>query len=374
VIATGLSTGLGVAILTFGLPVVIMIWIWRLMARLERFLASRLLGVELPPPYRPAEGGWFARLLSRIGDPATWKDLAYLIVHLPLGIVDFTAVIVLLGIPVSLVLAPFLYWWVPGGVEVGLLTIDNAPVAGAACVAGLILLPIAVRGVSAFASVHAGFARMMLTAPLDPEVATLRSSQARIIAAADAERRRLERDLHDGAQQRLVAVALQLRMARDRLARGEDALELVSVAGDEAQRAIGELRDLARGIHPAVLTERGLEAAVQTLVQRAPVPVTVDAECAGRLPEPVESAAYFVVSEGLANVAKYANATQASVAVRRADDRVTIEVADDGVGGADTANGSGLRGLADRVAALDGTLTLESPAGRGTQLRAEIPM
>jgi signal transduction histidine kinase len=113
---------------------------------------------------------------------------------------------------------------------------------------------------------------------------------------------------------------------------------------------------------------------VQTLVQRAPVPVTVEAACAGRLPEPVESAAYFVVAEGLANVAKYARATQASVAVRREDDRVTIEVADDGVGGADTANGSGLRGLADRVAALDGTLTLESPAGRGTQLRAEIPV
>ncbi len=133
--------------------------------------------------------------------------------------------------PLSLVASPLLYWSVPGGVQVGLLTIDSAPVAGADSSAGLILLPIAVRAVSAFASVHAGFARMMLTAPLDPEVATLRSSQARIIAAADAERRRLERDLHDGAQQRLVAVALQLRMARDRLARGEDA----SGAGDRGR-------------------------------------------------------------------------------------------------------------------------------------------
>src|SRR3954453_9527153 len=110
VIAAGLSTGLGVSVLTFGLPIVIMMWVWRLLARLEGFLASRLLGVELPAPYRPAEGGWFARLASRLGDPATWKDLAYLIVHLPLGIVDFTAVAILLGLPLSLLLAPLLYW------------------------------------------------------------------------------------------------------------------------------------------------------------------------------------------------------------------------------------------------------------------------
>ena len=170
-----------------------------------------------------------------------------------------------------------------------------------------------------------------------------------------------------------MALSLTLRMARNR-AQEPDLVVLLDHAQEELKTSLAELRELARGIHPAVLTERGLEAAVQSLVQRAPVPVTVDAACAGRLPEPVESAAYFVVSEGLANVAKYAQATQASVALRRVDDRVTIEVADDGVGGADTANGSGLRGLADRVAALDGTLTLESPAGRGTQLRAEIPV
>src|SRR3954452_12562495 len=350
-----------------------MIWVWRLMARFERFLASRLLGIELPPPYRPAEGGWFARLLSRIRDPATWKGLAYLIVHLPLGILDFTAVIVLLGIPLSLVAAPLLYWSVPGGFELGLLTIDSAPVAFAGFAAGLILLPIAVRAVSAFASVHAGFARMMLTAPLDPEVATLRSSQARIIAAADSERRRLERDLHDGAQQRLVAVALQLRMARDRMARGEDALELVSVAGDEAQRAIGELRDLARGIHPAVLTARGLEAALRDVVARVPVPVDLVEAPAERFPSTIEATAYFVVSEALANVAKYAEAERASVTVRRDGDALCIEVCDDGRGGADPAAGSGLRGLLDRVGALNGTLTVDSPAGEGTRVRASLP-
>ena len=212
-----------------------------------------------------------------------------------------------------------------------------------------------------------------LDAELHETMEELRASRARLVQAGDLARRKLERDLHDGAQSRLVALSLTLRMARNR-AQEPDLVVLLDHAQEELKTSLAELRELARGIHPAVLTERGLEAAVQSLVQRAPVPVTVDAECAGRLPEPVESAAYFVVSEGLANVAKYAQATQASVALRRVDDRVTIEVADDGVGGADTANGSGLRGLADRVAALDGTLTLKSPAGRGTQLRAEIPV
>ena len=171
-----------------------------------------------------------------------------------------------------------------------------------------------------------------------------------------------------------MALALTLRAARKRAGGDEELAGLLDQAQEELQTSLAELRELARGIHPAVLTERGLEAAVQTLVARAPVPVTVETGGTGRLPPRVESAAYFVVSEGLANVAKYAHASQASVAVRCDSDRVTVEVADDGVGGADTANGSGLRGLADRVAALDGTLTLESPAGRGTHLRAEIPV
>jgi signal transduction histidine kinase len=213
-----------------------------------------------------------------------------------------------------------------------------------------------------------------LDAELRESLEELRASRARLVEAGDAARRKLERDLHDGAQSRLVALALTLRAARRRAGDDEELARLLDQAQDELKTSLAELRELARGIHPAVLTERGLEAAVQTLVARAPVPVTVDAEGTGRLPAPVESAAYFVVSEGLANVAKYANASHASVAVRCVSDRVTVEVADDGVGGADTANGSGLRGLADRVAALDGTLTLESPAGRGTHLRAEIPV
>jgi signal transduction histidine kinase len=209
---------------------------------------------------------------------------------------------------------------------------------------------------------------------LNERMEELRASRARLVQAGDAARRKLERDLHDGAQSRLVALALTLRSARNRADADPELAGLLDEAQGELRKSLAELRELARGIHPAVLTERGLEAAVQTLVSRAPVPVTVEAQGTGRLPAPVESAAYFVVSEGLANVAKYAQASHASVTVRCETDRLTVVVADDGVGGADTANGSGLRGLKDRVAALDGTLTLESPAGLGTSLRAEIPM
>jgi signal transduction histidine kinase len=212
-----------------------------------------------------------------------------------------------------------------------------------------------------------------LDAELRARLEELRASRARIVEAADAERRRLERDLHDGAQSRLVALALLLRAARTRAAADAELASLLDRAQEELQTSLAELRELARGIHPAVLTERGLEPALHALMARAPVPVTLEADGEGRLPGPVESAAYFVVSEALANVAKYAQATHATVAVRRVNGRVTVEVTDDGVGGADAAGGSGLRGLADRLAALDGTLSLESPAGRGTRLRAEIP-
>jgi signal transduction histidine kinase len=212
-----------------------------------------------------------------------------------------------------------------------------------------------------------------LDAELRDRLVELRASRARLVEAGDAERRRLERDLHDGAQSRLVGLALQLRAARMRVKADSELAGLLDRAQDELQTSLAELRELARGIHPAVLTDRGLEPALQALVSRAPVPVTIEADGERRLPGAVESAAYFVVSEALANVAKYARATQASVAVKRLNGHVTVEVTDDGVGGADAMQGSGLRGLADRVAALDGTLSVERPEGRGTRVHAEIP-
>src|SRR4051794_30273663 len=212
-----------------------------------------------------------------------------------------------------------------------------------------------------------------LDAELRERLEELRASRARLLGGRGAARRRLERDLHDGAQARLVALGLLLGRARMRAAADPELEALLAQAVDELHTSLDELRELARGIHPAVLSDRGLEPALRSLVSRAPVPVAVDAPV-GRLPAAVESAAYFVASEGLANVAKYGHATCARVTVRDAGERLRIEVADDGIGGADAARGSGLRGLADRLAALDGTLAVDSPSGRGTRLRAELPL
>ncbi|HEY0361663.1 MAG TPA: GAF domain-containing protein [Solirubrobacteraceae bacterium] len=202
----------------------------------------------------------------------------------------------------------------------------------------------------------------------------LGASRMRIVEASDAERRRLERNLHDGAQQRLVATSLAVRMAARRVTDDPTAREMLDGAGDELARALEELRELARGLHPAVLADHGLRAAIEAVADRAPVPVAVDVPLGERLPETVEAAAYFVVCEALTNVAKYANASAARVRVERSDGHATVEVVDDGVGGADERGGSGLRGLADRVEALGGRLVVTSPVGEGTAVRARLPV
>jgi signal transduction histidine kinase len=214
-----------------------------------------------------------------------------------------------------------------------------------------------------------------LQAQLRARVEELRTSRARIVEAGTHERRRLERNLHDGAQQRLVALSLTLRLAQGKVHKDpEKADELLDAAQQELTLALSELRELARGIHPAVLSDRGLGAALEALAGRAPIEVDLAEIPGDRLPEPIEAAAYFVVAEALTNVVKYAHASQATVRVARRNGHAVVEVADDGIGGADPDRGSGLRGLVDRVSALDGRMSLDSPAGAGTRLRAEIPV
>jgi signal transduction histidine kinase len=214
-----------------------------------------------------------------------------------------------------------------------------------------------------------------LEAELRARLDELQTSRSRLVEVSMFERRRLERDLHDGAQQRLVALSLQLGLARRRLEEGQGAAAgaMLDAARDELARALEELRELARGIHPAVLTDRGLEPALEALAERAPLPVSLDQMPAERLPAPVEAAAYFVVAEALTNVVKYAGASTAAVRIRRNGSYAVVEVHDDGVGGADPTIGTGLRGLADRLAALDGRLEVHSPPGEGTTVRAEVP-
>jgi signal transduction histidine kinase len=219
------------------------------------------------------------------------------------------------------------------------------------------------------------FTRLVAVALANAEAREqLTASRARIVQAGDAERRRLERNLHDGAQQRLVTHSLSLRLALSKIRDDPaGAQELLEASASELSLALEELRELARGLHPAILSDRGLGAALEALATRAPVPVDLGDVPAERLPPSVEAAAYYVVAESLTNVAKYAEARSAHVSVMRRDGIAIVEVKDDGVGGADATRGSGLRGLADRVEALQGRLVVTSEKGRGTRVRAEIP-
>jgi len=238
--------------------------------------------------------------------------------------------------------------------------------------AGLEQEPQLVRLTAAAASMALEHAR--LQAEVQAQLEQVRASRARIVEAGDAERRRLERDLHDGAQQRLVTLSLALGMARDRAAKADPELgSLIESASKEAREALTELRELARGIHPAVLTETGLTGAIQALVERSPVATTITAVPDRRYPAAIESTAYFVVSEALVNVAKHARADGAQVMIRKFPGRLLVEVSDDGTGGARSEGGSGLRGLADRVASVGGVLRVDSPPGGGTRLEADIP-
>jgi signal transduction histidine kinase len=222
------------------------------------------------------------------------------------------------------------------------------------------------------AAARLGLENERLQAEVRAQLEEVRTSRARIVAAADAERRRVERDLHDGAQQRLVSLSLSLSLTKMQLETSPELRAALDEASDELQRALSELRNLARGIHPAILTQQGLGAALESLAEQAPLPVTVVVPDK-RYPTLVETTAYFMVCEALTNITKYAQASAARITMHQANDRLIVEITDDGIGGADPARGSGLRGLVDRVAALGGRLRVESPPGHGTCVRAELP-
>jgi signal transduction histidine kinase len=376
VLVVGISLGVALAVLVIGVGILIVtLAAWRAMAAIERGLARGMLGVPIAQPPDRRDLPVVERVTRWLRDPVTWKSLVFVALKFPLGIVSFAAMgclgfvaLVMLFAPLIVLATPVtIFGWIVTSTGQALpLTLIGIP-------AVLLVLHLG----NGLAWLWALFARVMLgpsTVQLHERVDDLRGARARIIAAADAERRRIERDLHDGAQQRLVALSLTLGMAEARLDDPAAAGPLIAQAREEAKLAVKELRELASGIHPALLNERGLGPALEALAARAPVPTTVDGVPERRLPPPVESAAYFVTAEALTNVAKYAGAMSAGVSLAVEHGRLRLIVRDDGAGGADPATGSGLRGLRDRVEALDGILHVDSPPGLGTTLIAEIPL
>jgi signal transduction histidine kinase len=378
VLIVGLSVGIALAVLVIGLAILLAtLAAWRAFAAVERGLARGLLGAPIPhPPSDRRDLPIIDRVRRWLRDPVTWKSLVFVALKFPLGLLSFAIVVSLGGFALTLLGAPLIVLWTPVTVFGWIVTswTEALPLFVAGVPAVLLVLHLC----NGLGWLWALFGRVMLgpsTVQLHERVDSLRDARARIIAAADAERRRIERDLHDGAQQRLVALSITLGMAESRLASDpEAAAPLIAQAREEAALAVKELRELASGIHPALLTERGLGPALEALAARSPVPTTVDGVPATRLPALVESAAYFVTAEALTNVAKYAGATTANITLAVEHGRLLLLIRDDGAGGADPTTGSGLRGLRDRVEALDGQLHVDSPPGLGTTLIAEIPI
>lgn len=388
VIVAGVSIGLGAALIYVGLLLLLTLpFLWRAGARLERFMIGAAFGESIPSPYRAAPHGTrWQRARLALTDPATWKDLTYLLLLLPLGIVWSSLILAVWGHVLTLAAAPIYIHWVPGRridwlafSSLG-LTLDTWWKVVLACVVGLGLSVPAAWIVRGAGPLHAGLARTLLgpsrTQALKAEAIRMRDSRDRTVDAAAAERQRIERDLHDGAQQRLIALAMDLGMAEAKLATDPAAAQpLIAHAHAEAKRAIGELRDLARGIHPAMLAERGLDASLSALAGRSPVPVDIRVALPTRPPLEVETIIYFVVAEALANVAKHAHAGRAWVQIYPdgPTNTVHVEIADDGVGGARTVAGGGLAGIRSRVSAAGGTLRIENQPGRSTVIHAEVP-
>ncbi|QJS14365.1 sensor histidine kinase [Streptomyces argyrophyllae] len=311
----------------------------RQLGKLERVRARKLLGVrvEEPSPLPLAKGGGpVQRLWMALKDPVGWRTLLYDAIRLPWGVLTFCTVLVSL----------FVLWPVLPYLARGMANLDRAMVRG-------LLSP---------------------SDELERRIAELESDRGIVVDTAAADLRRIERDLHDGAQARLVNLAMGLGLAKEKLLEDPDAAAaMVDEAHGEVKLALQELRDLARGIHPAVLTDRGLDAALSAVASRCTVPVTVTVDLPARPAAAIEGIAYFTVSELLQNISKHSGARSASVDVWRSQDRLLIQVRDDGRGGARLDGGSGMRGLADRLGAVDGLFVVDSPAGGPTVVTAELP-
>jgi signal transduction histidine kinase len=382
VAVTGWSTGLGLLITLIGFPVLLVTALaLRGLSHVERGRAQLVVDEPLVARYKePAKAGIWERFKSILSDAQNWRDLGWSLLLLPVGIAGFTIAVTAIGTVLGLIFAPawtWALWHSHDPVDLGLFHVTDIWTSLAATVIGIAVAPLGLALIRGSAAASGALAQALLaprTEQLTERVEVLQATRAGAVDAAAAELERIERDLHDGAQARLVAIAMDLGLAQQKLdSDPEQARHLMAEAREGASAALVELRDLARGIRPALLAERGLGEAVRAFAARAPVPASVTAELGdARLPEPVESAAYFVVAEALANVAKHAGAKRATVSLVRRGDSLEVLVVDDGHGGANP-DGAGLKGLRARVEALDGTLGVASPAGGPTMLRVELP-
>ena len=385
IFTVGITLGLGMLITLIGLPILTATYFAaRAGGWFERRRMRVLLGAKIADPKsrrRPKNEGLFQKLVAPFLDRTTWKELVYLwLVQPVLSIVNFTVSLTAWAVPLWAITVPIyaIHWpssapelWDGRRLDTPMETLPLTA-------AGLLLLPLVPWVIRGLAYVDAAIGRAMLSPSrqdaLEERIDNLRETQARSVDIAIADRRQIERDLHDGAQQRLLALGMNLGMALEKFESDPDeARGLVDDAHRELQRAVAELRNLARGVHPAVLTDRGLDAALSALAARSPVPVRLDVDLPERPPASVEATAYFIVAEALTNAARYASASAVNVNVRRSADRVHIEISDNGVGGAELHPGGGLAGLADRASAVEGTLRVTSPAGGPTVIEAELP-
>ncbi|MET9950296.1 sensor domain-containing protein [Streptomyces sp. NPDC006339] len=382
------SAGAGLLVTFLGVPVLAAaLTVCRGFGAVERARARGLLGLDVraPEPARGRVGGPLAWMGATLRSGASWRHLLYAILHFPWAVFTFSVTVALWAWGWSLFTYPLWQWVLPlyagqaglqvYGDETHALYLDSPFELAVTSLVGLVfvlLWPWATRGLVAVD-------RLMVAGLLGPSrlatrVTELESDRGVVVDTAAADLRRIERDLHDGAQARLVALAMDLGLAKEKLAQDPAAAAvMVDEAHGEVKLALQELRDLARGIHPAVLTDRGLDAALSAVAARCTVPVSVEVDLPGRPAAAIEGIAYFTVSELLQNVSKHARARRAWVDVWRTDGRLMLQVRDDGVGGADPAAGHGLAGLADRLDAVDGVLAVDSPAGGPTTVTAELP-
>jgi signal transduction histidine kinase len=383
VVITGITVGAAlVPIGLVGLPILgLTLRFADGLVAVERTRFAVLLGSRIPAwPADPRRGYRWLLIPRRITltGRATWGELGYALLRLPIGIVTMVATTGVWAVGLVAFTLPLYSWALPGGSASINGTSHGGPLVLAASVAAGALLLLAAPPVTrGLASADALITQRLLAAPsgLAARVTELEISRERVVDAAQAERLRIERDLHDGAQQRLVALAMELGRAKAKFADDVDAAkDLVDQAHAEAKAALTDLRELVRGVHPPVLTDRGLDAALSGLAARCPVPVNMQVDVPVRPKASVEAVAYFLVAEALTNVAKHARASQVNVVVEGHGfpGTLTVVITDDGIGGADK-NGEGLAGLASRVAGVDGSLTVESPSGGPTIISAVLP-